>query len=184
MSSSNTLADVYKRYRHLLLKVVGQYVPRDEAEDLVQEAFVRSFQADKEQPIQHHRHYMLTTVKNLAMNHLNSAAVRTTECQENIEETHSELLSTQLEYDVEQQQQFALFCRATETLSDEVRRVFLLKKVYGMRQRDIAELVGLSESTVEKHVAKGLSQCARYLQKRNADSQANRNTAEPRSEKG
>ena len=32
-----------------------------------------------------------------------------------------------------------------------------------MRQKDIAELVGLSESTVEKHVAKGLMLCSRYL---------------------
>jgi RNA polymerase sigma-70 factor (ECF subfamily) len=32
-----------------------------------------------------------------------------------------------------------------------------------MRQKEIAELVGLSESTVEKHVAKGLMMCSRYL---------------------
>jgi RNA polymerase sigma-70 factor (ECF subfamily) len=33
-----------------------------------------------------------------------------------------------------------------------------------MSQKDIAEYIGLSQSTVEKHVAKGLLQCTLYLQ--------------------
>nr|WP_223858075.1 sigma factor-like helix-turn-helix DNA-binding protein [Salinimonas profundi] len=32
-----------------------------------------------------------------------------------------------------------------------------------MKQKEIAELVGLSESTVEKHVAKGLLMCSKYM---------------------
>ena len=74
-----------------------------------------------------------------------------------------ELIGHSLEKNVESKERFIHFCRATDTLSADVKRVFLLKKVYGMRQKEIAELVGLSESTVEKHVAKGLLMCSRYL---------------------
>jgi RNA polymerase sigma-70 factor (ECF subfamily) len=76
----------------------------------------------------------------------------------------SDLTSKSLESQVASKQRFLHFCRATDTLSVEVKRVFLLKKVYGMSQRDIAEYIGLSQSTVEKHVAKGLLQCTLYLQ--------------------
>jgi len=62
-------------------------------------------------------------------------------------------------------------------LSADVKRVFLLKKVYGMRQKEIAELVGLSESTVEKHVAKGLMMCSRYLAELSKDSASPHATA-------
>jgi RNA polymerase sigma-70 factor (ECF subfamily) len=38
-----------------------------------------------------------------------------------------------------------------------------LKKVYGLGQREIAAYMGISESTVEKHVAKGLMLCAQFM---------------------
>jgi RNA polymerase sigma-70 factor (ECF subfamily) len=91
--------------------------------------------------------------------------------------SHSNMDSS-LEKQFESKQRFIHFCQATENLSAEVKRVFLLKKVYDMSQRDIAELLQLSESTVEKHVAKGLMQCAQFLARqqqpqRADDSQSN-----------
>jgi DNA-directed RNA polymerase specialized sigma24 family protein len=76
----------------------------------------------------------------------------------------SDLTSKSLESQVESKERFLHFCRATDTLSVEVKRVFLLKKVYEMCQKGIANYIGLSESTVEKYVAKGLLQCSLYLQ--------------------
>ena len=57
-----------------------------------------------------------------------------------------ELVGHSLEKNVESKERFIHFCRATDTLSADVKRVFLLKKVYGMRQKEIAELVGLSKA--------------------------------------
>ncbi|MBT5330464.1 MAG: sigma-70 region 4 domain-containing protein, partial [Porticoccaceae bacterium] len=38
-----------------------------------------------------------------------------------------------------------------------------LKKVYGYSQREIAEELGISENTVEKHVALGVKRCTLFL---------------------
>jgi RNA polymerase sigma-70 factor (ECF subfamily) len=38
-----------------------------------------------------------------------------------------------------------------------------LKRVYGLSQREIAERLGISQSTVEKQVAKGLFMCATFM---------------------
>ena len=40
---------------------------------------------------------------------------------------------------------------AVRQLPEQCRRVFVLKKVYGYSQREIAKELSLSESTVEKH---------------------------------
>jgi RNA polymerase sigma-70 factor (ECF subfamily) len=43
------------------------------------------------------------------------------------------------------------------------RRVFVLRKVYKLSHTEIAEVLGVSHSTIEKHVAKGLLRCRDYL---------------------
>jgi RNA polymerase sigma-70 factor (ECF subfamily) len=40
-------------------------------------------------------------------------------------------------------------------LPGKVRDVFTLRRVHGLSQREVAQRLGLSESTVEKHMAKG-----------------------------
>jgi len=44
---------------------------------------------------------------------------------------------------------------AVGSLPEQCRRVFVLKKVYGLSQEEVAARVGIAESTVEKHIAKG-----------------------------
>jgi DNA-binding transcriptional ArsR family regulator len=41
--------------------------------------------------------------------------------------------------------------------------VFVLRKVYKLSHAEIAEVLGVSHSTIEKHVAKGLMRCREYL---------------------
>ena len=49
---------------------------------------------------------------------------------------------------------------AVDRLSPRVRAVFLLRHVEGLKQREIARRLHIAESTVEKHIAKGLAQIA------------------------
>lgn len=51
-------------------------------------------------------------------------------------------------------------------LPPQCRRVFTLRKAYGLSHQQIAVSLGLSISTVEKHVAKGLHYCAEQLARR------------------
>ncbi len=49
---------------------------------------------------------------------------------------------------------------ADRRLSPRVRAVFLLRHVEGLKQREIARRLHIAESTVEKHIDKGLVQIA------------------------
>jgi DNA-directed RNA polymerase specialized sigma24 family protein len=41
-----------------------------------------------------------------------------------------------------------------------------MKKAYGYSHKEIAAQLGISTSTVEKHVAAGLKRCSEYMQKK------------------
>ena len=56
-----------------------------------------------------------------------------------------------------------LFCRAVGGLPEQCRRAFILKKVYGLSQQDIASRLGIAPAEVEKHIAKGLLMCRDYM---------------------
>ncbi len=163
MPSKSTVTETYLKYRAKLMRAVGSIVGKDDIEDIVQEAFIKSYEAELKQEIRYERTYMLKTARNLALNHVSKAANKHSHPIDDMDILPHELVGYSLEKNVESKERFIHFCRATDTLSAEVKRVFLLKKVYDMRQKEIAELLGLSESTVEKHVAKGLLQCSKYL---------------------
>ena len=163
MSNKSTIAATFIKYRTKMMRAVSAIVSSDDIEDIVQEAFIKSYEAELKQEIRYERTYMLKTARNLALNHVNSAASQLNQPVDDMDMLPHDLVGCSLEKHVESKERFIHFCRATESLSPEVKRVFLLKKVYGMSQRDIADLTGLSESTIEKHVAKGLLQCSRFL---------------------
>ena len=59
-----------------------------------------------------------------------------------------------------------LFAQVVATLPPQCQRVFVMKRVYGYSQREIAAKLKISESTVEKHVATGLKRCLDEIEKR------------------
>lgn len=169
MSHKSTMETTYLKCRAVLTKIISSIVKSDDVEDIVQDTFIKTYEAGLKQEIKFERTYMLQTAKNLALNHVSKASERKNQSLDDMQSLPSDLTSKSLESQIESKERFLHFCRATDTLSVEVKRVFLLKKVYGMSQRDIADYIGLSQSTVEKHVAKGLLQCSLYLQQLSND---------------
>ena len=52
---------------------------------------------------------------------------------------------------------------ALADLPDRCREVLTLRKIEGLPQREVALRLGLSESTVEKHVSAGIRRCADWF---------------------
>ncbi len=180
MTRKSKIENTFLTYRAHLVKAISGIVKKDDIEDIVQETFVKSFEAELKQEIKYERTYMLKTARNLALNHVSKASERQNESLDDMASLPAHLRSMKLEKQVESKERFLHFCKATDTLSVEVKRVFLLKKVYGLSQKEIADYLGLSQSTIEKHVAKGLQQCSLYLNSlaQNVD-QSNTNPAKP-----
>ena len=164
---TSTFVDISKQ----LKRFVSRIVQPDDVEDIVQETFIKSYEADLKQDIQFTRSYMLKTAKHLALNHIAKWDNKFNDSLEHDNELPVLLKSMQLEDEYTSKERFLLFCRATEQLSSSIRKCFILKKVYGMSQKEIADQMQLSQSTVEKHIAKGLLQTMLYMREHEQGSQ-------------
>nr|WP_232771140.1 RNA polymerase sigma factor [Colwellia sp. 75C3] len=150
-------------------RLISHIVKPDDIDDIVQETFVKTYEADLKQEIKYVRSYMLKTAKNLALNHVARWDNKYNDSLEDFIQPPVQLTSIKVEDDYESKEQFLFFCRATDQLSGSVRKCFILKKVYGLSQKEIASYLSLSESTVEKHIAQGLLKSAMYIKRMNQD---------------
>jgi RNA polymerase sigma factor (sigma-70 family) len=188
---SSLVPEIFSRYGKLLARSIARLVKPYDVEDIVQETYVRVFQAAKSRPIRSPQAFMLKTARNLALdrlsvadalNHLASPPQNNTQGSE--ESDGEEFFGLdQLRDDrtpdriLEGEQEFVAFCRSIRGLPRQCRRAFLLRKVYGLSQREVAARLGVTEGTIEKHIAKAMLECVRFMQ---ANGHGKRPGARPR----
>ncbi|MDT8397517.1 MAG: RNA polymerase sigma factor [Pseudomonadales bacterium] len=149
--------------RPLLFRLIGRIVRPDEIEDIVQETFVLTYAAARKQNIDNPRAFMLRTARNIALNCVGRAERKLNCSMEELDESDVSTETDAVDQQCQSDEKFLVFCRAVAELPLHCRRVFILKKVYGLSQQEIATYLGLSPSTVEKHVAKGMLLTAQYM---------------------
>jgi RNA polymerase sigma-70 factor (ECF subfamily) len=163
--SNKQLQELFIALRRQLERAVSRIVPPREIEDIVQETYVRICQIDSAQAIRQPRSFLYRIACNLALDHVKRSESRLTvslddssqgECDE------SELHDAAYEQ-LAAKQEFELFCAAVQQLPLQCRRVFVLRKVYGYSQKEIAQELNVSENTVEKHIAYGIKRCSYFM---------------------
>lgn len=165
-NNNNAFLDTFIRYQKNIKSLISRMVKHDDIDDIVQETFIRSYEANLKQEIKYAKSYMLQTAKNIAFNHNSKWDNKFNDSLEGFIEPPKGLSSNNFEEDFESKERFLSFCKATDQLSGSVRKCFILKKVYGLSQKEIAQYLQLSESTVEKHVAKGLLKSIQYMEQK------------------
>lgn len=134
----------------------AHFCGRDDADDLVQEAYARVLKTPDFRAIVSARGFVLTIVHNLALERLRRANV-----------VRIELLASLDMLDVADPAPDAFAVAAgrsdlrrllqlIDDLPPQCARVLHMRKIQGMPPIAIAEALSISVSTVEKHIAKGL----------------------------
>ncbi len=147
--------------RDSMVRMLARIVPPKEIEDIVQETYVRICQMDKREPVEQPKSFLMKTARNLAYDHLKKSETRLadgveTDCDFDVDA----LLHDEVFESIASNQEFAHFCEAVRQLPVQCRRVFVLRKVYGYSQKEIATERKLRESTIEKHIAVGFKRSA------------------------
>ncbi len=168
MTDDAHVQNVYLSIRRLLARSVSRLVPPHDVEDIVQETYVRVCQVKKPEAINCPRSFLLKTARNLALDHIKRAENRLVKVLSSDDAVLAEIGGGRDEtfHSAASDQEFALFCEAVRQLPVHCRRVFVLKKVYGYSQKEIARQLQISESTVEKHIAVGMQRCAGFIANR------------------
>ena len=158
------LEPLYLEMRGGIASMVSRYVPPDDVEDIVQETYLRLYRVAMVDEIQNPRAYIYRIARNLALDSLKKADnAQTVPFIEDFPEPGTR--SDDVVKQVESEEEFGHFCESVRRLPTQARRVFVMKKVYGLTQRQISADLGISQSTVEKHVALASRRCARYMRR-------------------
>lgn len=169
MPNNNAFNEVFLSFQRQLARAISRIVPPKEIEDIVQETYVRVCQIENPETIRHPRSFLLTTARNLAFDHLKRSESKYTQSLDLDNDLEFEQLNQQYQDETYQsvagREDFALFCEAVRLLPVQCRKVFVLRKVYGYSQREIATELNLSESTVEKHIALGMKRCLHFMKR-------------------
>ncbi len=159
----NGVESMYLACKGMLARAVRRIVDRNDVEDVLQEAFVRSFEAEGRHDIRDARAFLLRTARNVALDHVTSARYLRTGSLDSLDEEYFIDEALPVEAQVDSEQRFLAFCEAVGSLPEQCRRVFVLRKVYGLSQQEIAMRLGIAQSTVEKHIARGLLLCSERM---------------------
>ncbi len=154
-------------HRADLQRYLRQYTSgAEDIEDLVQETYVRVYSLTDYQAVESPRAYLFTIARNLAIERARRATTQATDTVADFDALH--VYSSESGSDVrhDAQRRFESFCAAVDSLPPVCRRAFVLRKVYSLSHSEIAEVLGVSHSTIEKHVVKGLKRCRDYLRER------------------
>lgn len=144
--------------------------PQD-IDDVAQETFLKAFASEVKSEIRTPKSFLFKVAKHTALNEIARKANSTTEYIE--DSANSNVLEDEAQVGAEQEfdskQKLIVFSKAVASLPPNCRRVFLLRKIDGLKVKEIARKLDISVSGVEKHIATGLVKCSQYFREQGYD---------------
>jgi len=146
---------------------------QQDIEDVAQEAYLKAYSIEQGKPIEHPRAFLFTIAKNIAINELSRKARQVTDYIEDCTAHAAVEYSANAETELEAKQTLGFQCEAVAALPEQCRRVYLLRRVHGLKQREIADSLGISVRAVQKHLQLGVLKCRQYIDEREQEALGN-----------
>ena len=151
-------------HRQMLQHYLRRYLNSDEdIEDVIQDTYLRIYGIQDYTAVESPRALLITIAHNLAVELGRRRVSRATDAVADFDALNVSSGNPHLEDQLDARRRFEAFCSAVDSLPPICRRVFVLRKVYKLSQAEISAVLGISQSTIEKHVAKGLVRCRDHL---------------------
>lgn len=125
-------------------------------DDVVQETYGILVGLDSIAHIRDPRAYLFTTARSIVLQQVRRARIVPIETLAEIE--HLSIVDTASGADAvfAERQQLQLLQQQLDLLPERCREAFVLRRIHGYSQREIAQRMGISENTVEKHIGLAL----------------------------
>lgn len=136
---------------------------RDEVHDLRQEVYVRVYEAAGRALPGSPKSFLFTTARNLITDRLRRARVVSIEPMGDLDPSNVLVDELSPERRLGGRQALRRLSEAFDRLPDRCRDVVWLRKVEELPQKVVAAKLGISEKTVEKHVAHGIRLIAEHF---------------------
>jgi len=159
-----TITSAFTKHQAFLKRFLGRFLSRtQDIDDVLQETYLKAYSAERGQVINSPKSFLFRVARNTALTELKRKSRQIIECVEDYQDEEILLTDNPVEDQAAATEKLGVFCQSVLEMSPQVRRVFLMRKVYGMSQKEIADELGIAQSTVEKHIARGLLVCSEYM---------------------
>lgn len=129
---------------------------RDDIHDLRQEVYVRVYEAAGKALPASPKSFLFASARNLITDRLRRGRVVSIETMGDLEPLHVLVDEVSPERRFDGRQALRRLSEAFDRLPDRCRQVLWLRRVEELPQKVVASQLGISEKTVEKHVANGI----------------------------
>jgi len=126
-----------------------------EIDDVIQETYTRLFQAESVAHVHDAKSYAFQVAGSVVIDHLRRMKVVPLASVPGLDYLEVSSDEPSPERQVIDREELHRLAQLIASLPGRVRDVFTLRRVYGLSQREVAERLGIAESTVEKHMARG-----------------------------
>jgi RNA polymerase sigma factor (sigma-70 family) len=142
---------------------LSRYSRESDVDDVVQESFLQLLRARQTRSIANVRAYLFRVARNgvfmlFRRPDIFSSEAITDACALSVVEDRPGVAER-----VSMAEEVALLLDAIDTLPARCREIFVLRKLHGVSQKEIASRLGLSEQTVQVQVARGAKKCAMFF---------------------
>ena len=126
-----------------------------EVDDIIQETYSRLIAADSVAHVLDAKSYTFQTASSVVIDHLRRMKVVSIASVPDLEAMEIRSEDPSPERQAIDRAELHRLAVAIAALPVRVREVFTLRRIHGLSQREVAEKMGIAESTVEKHMSRG-----------------------------
>lgn len=133
----------------------GRHLHAD-IDDIIQEAYARLVSTADVSAIDNVRAYFFRTTYSVVADRLRRKDVISLSSALEVEQLQSAIDEITPEDSLSGRNELQLLADMIQKMPDKTRRIFVLRRVSGLSQKEVSLHTGIPESTVEKHIAKAL----------------------------
>lgn len=144
----------------------GAFPAIRDVDDLVQESYLRVWRRQTLRPIESVRAFLFKVARHLALDTLRHE--RRSPVKAVMDLSSLRVLEERPAVDEAacRNEEVEMLLATIDELPGRCREIFILRKLHGVPQREIAQRLGITEETVEVQIGRGNRRCEQYLRRR------------------
>lgn len=164
-SRSEIFTKLFDESREALHRYIRRFVGSSEtAKEIVQEAFLRTYR--ERESVTTLRAFLFSTARNIAANEYRHRRTVERCALEDFGDSGVKTESESPESELLRDERNRLIQEAIDRLPRQCRAAFTLRLFHECSYKEVADRLGISAKTVEKHIARGLRDTHTYVKRR------------------
>ena len=168
-TTSETRTEIFTKLFAESRQALHRYIRRfvgssDTAQEIVQEAFLRTYR--QRETVTTLRAFLFSTARNLAANEYRHRRTVERSALGDFDDSRVKTEHESPETALLRDERNRLIQEAIDRLPPQCRAAFALRVFHECSYKEVADRLGISAKTVEKHIARGLHETHSYLKRR------------------